>query len=63
MTPLRPLVYIAADVVANLLMVLVGMAGVVIVGWSLYRVEFEGHAVSVLSPSSCRRRRCSPSAT
>ena len=47
-TPLRPLVYIAADVVANLVMVLAGMTGVVIVGWSLYRVQFQGQAVSVL---------------
>ena len=47
-TPLRPLVYIAADVVANLVMVLVGMAGVVIMGWSLYRVQFQGQAVFVL---------------
>ena len=47
MTPLRPLVYIAADVIANLIMTLVGMAGVVVVGWLLYRVQFEGRAVSV----------------
>ncbi len=47
-TPLRPLVYMTADVTANLIMVLAGMAGVVIVGWSLYRVQFEGHALSVL---------------
>jgi ABC-2 type transport system permease protein len=37
-----------ADVTANLIMVLAGMAGIVIVGWSLYRVQFEGHALSVL---------------
>lgn len=47
MTPLRPLVYIAADVIANLVMTLVGMAGVVLAGWVLYRVQFEGRAVSV----------------
>ena len=47
MTPLRPLVYIAADVIANLIMTLVGMAGVVVAGWLLYRVQFEGRAVSV----------------
>jgi len=41
-TPLRPLVYIAADVIANLIMVLAGMAGVVILGWSLYSVQFDG---------------------
>lgn len=48
MTPLRPLVYIAADVVANLIMTLAGMAGVVVVGWILFRVHFEGRAGSVL---------------
>jgi ABC-2 type transport system permease protein len=47
MTPLRPLVYIAADVIANLIMTLVGMAGVLLVGWLLYRVRFEGEATSV----------------
>lgn len=47
-TPLRPLLYIAADVIANLVMVLAGMCGVVIVGWSLYRINFEGQAWSVL---------------
>ena len=46
-TPLRPLVYIAADVIANLIMVLAGMAGVLVVGWRLYRVQFEGQAGSV----------------
>lgn len=48
LTPLRPLVYIAADVTANLIMTLVGMGGVVLMGWLLYRVQFEGNAVSVL---------------
>ena len=33
MTPLRPLVYIAADVTANLIMTLAGMAGVIVMGW------------------------------
>ena len=46
-TPLRPLAYIAADVVANLIMTLVGMAGVLVVGRLLYQVSFEGHALSV----------------
>jgi ABC-2 type transport system permease protein len=46
-TPLRPLVYMAADVTAYLIMVLAGMAGVLLVGWSLYRVQFEGQAGSV----------------
>lgn len=47
-TPLRPLVYITADVTANLVMTLAGMTGVLVVGWLLYRVAFEGQAVSVL---------------
>jgi ABC-2 type transport system permease protein len=47
-TPLRPMVYIAADVTANLIMTLVGMGGVVAVGSLLYGVRFEGQAVSVL---------------
>ena len=47
MTPLRPLVYIAADVITNLTMTLAGMAGVLVVGWLLYRVQFEGRAVNV----------------
>jgi ABC-2 type transport system permease protein len=47
MTPLRPLVYIAADVTANLLMTLAGMTGVLVVGWLLYRVRFEGQPASV----------------
>lgn len=46
-TPMRPLVYIAADLTSNLIMMLTGMAAVLIVGWSLYRVRFEGQAGSV----------------
>lgn len=46
-TALRPLTYIAADVVANLVMTLLGMLGLVVVGWLLYRVQFEGNAVAV----------------
>jgi ABC-2 type transport system permease protein len=47
MTPLSPLAYIAADVIANLIMTLAGMLGVLGVGWLLYRVQFEGNAVFV----------------
>ncbi len=47
-TPLRPIVCIAADVIANLIMTLVGMGGVVAMGWLLYRVQFEGRAISVI---------------
>ena len=48
-TPLRPFTYIAADVVANLVMTLLGMVGLVVVGWLLYRVQFEGHVIAVIS--------------
>jgi len=47
-TPLRPLTYILADVMANLVMTLLGMVGLVIAGWLLYRVRFEGQPVSVI---------------
>ena len=47
-TPLHPLTYIAADVTANLLMTLLGMVGLVLVGWLLYRVRFEGQPLSVI---------------
>ncbi len=46
-TPLRPLAYIAADVTANLVMTLLGMAGFLLVGWLLYHVHFEGNPASV----------------
>jgi len=46
-TALRPLTYIAADVVAHLVMTLLGMVGLVVAGWLLYRVQFEGNAVAV----------------
>ena len=48
-TPLRPLIYILADVTANLIMTLLGMVGVVAVGWLLFRVRFEGQPLSVLA--------------
>lgn len=47
-TALRPFTYILADVVANLLMTLLGMVGLVLVGWLLYRVRFEGNLLYVL---------------
>lgn len=43
----RSVSYILADVVANLLMTLVGMVGLVLVGWLLYRVRFEGQIGAV----------------
>jgi len=47
-TPMRPLTYIVADVLANLAMTLLGMVGLLLVGWLLYRVHFEGRAGEVL---------------
>lgn len=46
-TPLRPITYIAADVTANLIMTLLGMAGFLFTGWLLYRVRFAGNPVGV----------------
>jgi ABC-2 type transport system permease protein len=47
-TPLRPFTYIFADVSANLGMTLLGMLGLVLVGWLLYQVRFEGQVLSVI---------------
>jgi len=47
-TPMRPLTYIAADVITNLTMTVLGMGVVVLLGWVLYRVRFEGQIVLVL---------------
>ena len=47
-TPMRPLTYILADIVANLVATLLGMMGLVIIGWLLYRVQFEGQVVAVI---------------
>lgn len=41
-TPLHPATYILADVTANLVMTLFGMVALLIFGWLLYRVRFEG---------------------
>ena len=46
-TALRPFTYILADVLANLVMTLLGMLGLVLVGWLLYRVQFEGQVIMV----------------
>ncbi len=48
-TPLRPIVYIAADVASNLVMTLLGMVGLVAMGWLLYRVHFEGSVPAVIA--------------
>lgn len=46
---LRPLTYIIADVLANLIMTLLGMAVLVLVGWLLHRVRFEGNALQLMA--------------
>lgn len=46
-TPLRPLTFIAADVVCNLVMTFVGMAGLLLVGALAFRVSFEGSVLAV----------------
>ena len=45
---LRPLTFIMSDVTANLVMTLLGMLGLVLVGWLLYRVRFEGQVISLI---------------
>ena len=47
-TAMRPFTYIFADVIANLVMTLLGMLGLLVVGWLLYRVRFEGQAVGLI---------------
>jgi ABC-2 type transport system permease protein len=47
-TPMQPLTYILADIIANLVTTLLGMMGLVIVGWLLYRVQFEGQVIGVI---------------
>ena len=46
-TPMRPLTYIIADVLTNLLMTGLGMVLLVLVGWLIYRVRFEGSILSI----------------
>jgi ABC-2 type transport system permease protein len=47
-TPLRPLVYILADLTTNLAITLLGMLGVVLLGWLIYRVRFEGQVIPLI---------------
>jgi ABC-2 type transport system permease protein len=47
-TPMRSRTYVLADIVANLIMTLLGMIGLVFIGWLLYRVRFEGQALPVI---------------
>jgi len=46
-TPLRPVTYIIADILTNLVSTLIGMIGLVLVGWLLYRVRFEGQVIII----------------
>lgn len=46
-TPMRPLTYLLADVITNLGMTILGMLLLVLAGWLLYRVRFEGQVLSV----------------
>ena len=47
-TPMRPLTYIASDLLTNLAMTILGMALLFTVGWLLYRVQFEGNILLLL---------------
>ncbi len=46
-TPLRPITFIVADVISNLLMAFVGILVLVLAGWVFYRAVFEGSAILV----------------
>ena len=46
-TPLKPITYIAADILTNLLMTTLGVLALVAVGSALYRVHFEGRPLDV----------------
>lgn len=46
-TPLRPVTYIIADIITNLVTTLLGMIGLVLFGWLLYRVKFEGNVIAI----------------
>jgi ABC-2 type transport system permease protein len=47
-TPLRPLGFIFSDLTANLTITLLGMLVVVLLGWLVYRVRFEGQVLPVI---------------
>ena len=47
-SPLQPVTYITADILSNLVTTLLGMIGLILIGWLLYRVRFEGQIVVVL---------------
>ena len=47
-TPIHPRTFILADIVANLVITLLSMVGLVLIGWLLYRVRFEGQVAAVI---------------
>lgn len=47
-TPIEPRTFILADIVANLVITLLSMGGLVLIGWLLYHVRFAGQALAVL---------------
>jgi ABC-2 type transport system permease protein len=47
-TPLRPFTYIVADQCTNLLMTMLGMLVVSLVGWLVFRIQFEGQIVAII---------------
>lgn len=47
-TPMQPVTYILADIITNLISTLLGMIGLVLIGWLLYRVHFEGQVITVI---------------
>ena len=44
----RAVTYITADVICNLIMTLLGMCALLVFGWLLYHVQFEGRVVDVI---------------
>jgi ABC-2 type transport system permease protein len=46
-TPLRPMTFIAADVVSNLLMAFVGVLALGVAGWAFYHTSFDGSVIVV----------------
>jgi ABC-2 type transport system permease protein len=47
-TPIEPRTYILADIIANLVITLLSMVGLVLIGWLLYRIRFQGQVVAVI---------------
>jgi ABC-2 type transport system permease protein len=47
-TPLLPRTYISADLITNLAITLLGMLGVVVLGWLIYQVRFEGQVIPLI---------------